>query len=108
MPTINEAACKEATDVLTKLSHAEREYILAQLIKEKLEDREPGEKVSFYAPDGTLCGLFQVLELPSAETLAVMRERAKRVTLGSGRPVGNLLEKLELGDEDEVRKFISN
>jgi hypothetical protein len=106
MIPVDDATSKEAIEMLEKMTSPERAYALYQLIRKKLEGESPGVKIPVESPDGTIFGYIQSSEPPSPEEITVMRERARRTTPGAGRPVRVLLDRMEAGDENGVKRFI--
>jgi hypothetical protein len=97
---------QEARTLLEKLTPAERDYVLFCLVSEKVEDEHLETKVPVYRPDGTVFGFIHPSEPPSLEDVAVMHERARRMTSASSRSARELLESMRAGDEDAVRKYV--
>jgi hypothetical protein len=88
------------------LTPEERNDVLCRLVSEKVDDERLGTKVPVYRPDGTRFGFIHPSAPPSPEDIAVMHERARRMTRAGGRSPRDLLDRMRAGDEDAVRKYI--
>jgi hypothetical protein len=106
MIPVDHATSTEAVEMLEKMTPLERAYVLYQLVREKLEGEGPGVKIPVESPDGSIFGYIQSPEPPSSEEIAVMRERARRTTPEAGSSTQVLLDRMEAGDEDSVKRFI--
>jgi hypothetical protein len=96
----------EATVFLEKLTEGEREYVLFRLVSAKFEGAPRVTRVAVYRPDGTVIGYIEPPVPPSADDVATMHDRARRVDPSAGRPTRELLDRMRAGDEEGVRKFI--
>jgi hypothetical protein len=106
MIPVDDATSNDAIEMLGKMTLPQRAYVLYQLVREKLEGESPGVKIPVESPDGTIFGYIQSPEPPSPEEIMVMQERAGRTTPGAGRPIRDLLDRMEAGDENAVKSFI--
>jgi hypothetical protein len=106
MSTAQIIPSQEARTLLEKLTPEERDYVLFHLVSEKVDEERLGTKVPVYRPDGTVFGFIHPSTPPSPEDIAVMHERARRMTSTSGRSARDLLERMKAGDEEAVRKYI--
>jgi len=97
---------EEATTLLEKLTQEERDYVLFRLVSAKFEGEQRLTTVPVYRPDGTVVGYIQPPVPPSADDVATMHDRARRVDPAAGRPTRELLERMAAGDEQGVREFI--
>jgi hypothetical protein len=107
MIPVDDATSQEAVEMLEKMTPQERAYVLYQLVREKLEREPLGVKIPVESPDGSILGYIQSPEPPTAQVVAVMQRRAQGINPGAGSPMRVLLERMEAGDEDGVRKFIA-
>jgi hypothetical protein len=106
MSTAQIIPSQEARSLLEKLTPEERDYVLFRLVSEKVDEEHLETKVPVYRPDGTVFGFIHPSAPPSLEDIAVMHERARRVTPASSRSARDLLERMRAGDEGAVRKYI--
>jgi hypothetical protein len=107
MPNATSVPRQKTDELLAQLSTEEREYLLCRLASEKLADAHSSESIPVRRPgDGTVVGYLRRLVPPGSDEQATMNDRARRTDPAKGRSSRELLERMEAGDVEGVRKFI--
>lgn len=92
---------------VNSLPEDERDESISHIIENLLGERlSSGQTVEIHRPDGSLLGVVHPMDKPLETTSAIMRERARRITPGSGHATKRLIEAMESHNEKEVVGFI--